>query len=435
MALNPNIPLQVKVPSVAQSFNILDKERAFQNQQDLQQQQLSQSQQRLDMLGQNQESQQDIRDAQLEGLRIKNQQAEQDRRQRSMAVTALQLSRLKNDSKAQEQLLLDRSERLKAEGKDSRETDEELELFRSDPEKFNQDIDKAVQLSYDSGILKRPQLPASIQEFERYKKLSPQDRRIFDSLKRKQNFYIDPATGNKVLIPGVAEGTQQLKSAEETGKLLAKQKIEKTPAEVATDKAYADDYVKFVTGESSDIEKQIAQLDNVVLTLQKVIRDNEDIEAGTKFRIKDGKKEKLIEKDLSSPRIGITPDFIQAASDPEALAIRERVEEVAQRNLRIILGAQFTEKEGEKLIARVYNQKLDEKENLKRVKALSKQMTKAFKAKESAADYYAENGTLKGWNGKIMTLSDIEEGFNEETSKKSKTEQDLKNDPLNLFGD
>ena len=109
MALNPNIPLQVKVPSAAEAINIYDKEIASRNQRDLQQQQLSQSQQRLDMLGQNQESQQDIRDAQLEGLRIKNQQAEQDRQQKSMAVTALQLSRLKNDSKAQEQLLLDRS--------------------------------------------------------------------------------------------------------------------------------------------------------------------------------------------------------------------------------------------------------------------------------------------------------------------------------------
>lgn len=423
MALNPNIPLQVKVPSVAQSFNILDKERAFQNQQDLQQQQLGQNQQRLDMLGQNQESQQDIRDAQLEGLRIKNQQAEQDRQQKSMAIAALQLSRLKDNPDAQKKFLTDRDEMLEAEGRPNKETKEEIKLFDSDPQKFNDNIAKTVQFAYDSGILKRPQLPASIQEFERYKKLSPQDRRIFDSLKRKQNFYIDPATGNKVLIPGVAEGTQQLKSAEETGKLLAKQKIEKTPAEVATDKAFAPDYVKFITGESSDMQKQIKQLDNVVSTLDKVIKDNKDIEAGTKFRIKDGKKEKLIEKDLSSPRIGITPDFIQAVSDPEALAIRERVEEVAQRNLRIILGAQFTEKEGEKLIARVYNQKLDEKENLKRVKALSKQMTKAFKAKESAADYYAENGTLKGWNGKIMTLSDIEEGFNEEASKTPKTEQ------------
>ena len=185
MALNPNIPLQVNVPSVAEAINIYDQERAFQNQRDLQQQQLDQSQQRLDMLGQNQESQQDIRDAQLESLRIKNQQAEQDRQQRSMAVTALQLSRLKNDSKAQEQLLLDRSERLKAEGKDSRETDEELELLRSDPKKFNQDIDKAVQLSYDSGILKRQQTPSSVQEFEYVKKLSPVDQEKYFKVKSK----------------------------------------------------------------------------------------------------------------------------------------------------------------------------------------------------------------------------------------------------------
>ena len=196
MALNPNIPLQGKVPSVAQSLNILDKKRAFQNQKDVQQQQLSQNQQRLDMLGQNQESQQEIRDAQLESLRIKNQQAEQDRQQKSMAITALQLSRLKDDSKAQEQLLSDRSERLKAEGKDSRETNEELELLRSDPEKFNQDIDKAVQLSYDSGILKQQQLPSSVQEYKFYKKLPSGEKRMFDNLKRaNKGVVFDEKTG------------------------------------------------------------------------------------------------------------------------------------------------------------------------------------------------------------------------------------------------
>jgi hypothetical protein len=333
MALNPNIPLQVNVPSVAEAINIYDQERASRNQQDLQQQQLSQNQQRLDMLGQSQESQQDIRDAQLEGLRIKNQQAEQDRQQRSMAVTALQLSRLKNDFKAQEQLLLDRSERLKAEGKDSRETDEELELLRSDPKKFNQDIDKAVQFSYDSGILKRQQTPSSVQEFEYFENLSPEEKRVFKNLKREnKGIVFDEKTGEAKAVEGYADVQKEIQKSKKIGELEAKK-------ELAPSIAKAEEIAKNV-GKADGI--QINELNDRISVQPRLLKIVEELsslgkEATFTFT---GRAIDAARRELGLPvgRGAVARTEYISKVDNEILPL-----------LRQTFGAQFTEKEGQSL--------------------------------------------------------------------------------------
>ena len=333
MALNPNIPLQVKVPSVAEAINIYNRERDFQNQRDLQQQQLNQNQQRLDMLGQNQESQQDIRDAQLESLRIKNQQAEQDRQQKSMAIAALQLSLLKNDPKAQEQLLLDRSERLKAEGKDSRETDEELELLRSDRKKFNQDIDKAVQLSYDSGILKRQQTPSSVQEFEYFENLSPEEKRVFKNLKREnKGIVFDEKTGEAKAVEGYADVQKEIQKSKKIGELEAKK-------ELAPSITKAKEIAKNV-GKADGI--QINELNDRISVqprLFKVVEELSSLGKEATFTFS-GRAMDAARRELGLPvgRGAVARTEYISKVDNEILPL-----------LRQTFGAQFTEKEGQSL--------------------------------------------------------------------------------------
>jgi hypothetical protein len=86
---------------------------------------------------------------------------------------------------------------------------------------------------------------------------------------------------------------------------------------------------------------------------------------------------------------------------------REQVEEVVQRNLRIVLGAQFTAQEGERLIARAYNPRLDESVNATRLERLYRQMGRAAQAQEQAARYFEENGTLRGWRGRLWGINDF----------------------------
>lgn len=153
-----------------------------------------------------------------------------------------------------------------------------------------------------------------------------------------------------------------------------------TGAEAAIDREYGKEYASFVIGGGmADANKSISQLDTVINSLQNAIDTGATI-------------------GITGPLVGIMPDVLQDLFLPEAANTRDLVTEVVQRNLRIILGAQFTEKEGERLIARAYNPRLKEEENLARVKRLASSMQQAIDSKIRAANYYEEYGTLKGYD-------------------------------------
>lgn len=152
------------------------------------------------------------------------------------------------------------------------------------------------------------------------------------------------------------------------------------------DQTFAKDYVAFKTGGAQDVTKQLAQLQDV-----------------TKQLAAPG-------ADLTGPFRGSMPDGVQkfTSTGRNAIAMRERVEEVVQRSLRAILGGQFTEKEGERLIARAYNPSLSEKENGIRVGRLMTQLQQAYQSKSDAAQYFEKNNTLQGWNGKLPSIGDFD---------------------------
>lgn len=181
------------------------------------------------------------------------------------------------------------------------------------------------------------------------------------------------------------------------------EKLNLTKGQVAADEEFAKEFVDFeARGGFSDIDKQLDQLKGVA----KSLRD-----------IKEGKSD----KNLTGPKFGLTPDTVLSFTNPEALSTKQRVEEVVQRNLRLILGAQFTEKEGERLISRAYDERLSEGENLKRVDALIKQISQAAKSKRSAASYFQKFGTIKGWKGRQPTFKGFQaiEGEEEEVKEQA----------------
>jgi hypothetical protein len=155
-----------------------------------------------------------------------------------------------------------------------------------------------------------------------------------------------------------------------------------TKGQDAIDKKFADIYADYViNGQSADVGKQLNQLQDVKNELK-----NTNMATG--------------------PAIGSIPSGIKDAVLPRAAAMQQRVEEVVQRNLRLVLGAQFTENEGKALIARAYNPKQPEAENVKRLDSLITQIAEAAQAKKAAVDYWESNGTLKGFKGKIYTTPD-----------------------------
>lgn len=112
---------------------------------------------------------------------------------------------------------------------------------------------------------------------------------------------------------------------------------------------------------------------------------------------------------LTGPIVSLMPNFVGDRVNPKAAEVREAVEEVVQRNLRLVLGAQFTEKEGERLISRAYNPTLDEAENKKRVERLIKSIKDAAQEKLNMKSYFEKNGTLKGYDSNQPSIASIEQ--------------------------
>ena len=101
---------------------------------------------------------------------------------------------------------------------------------------------------------------------------------------------------------------------------------------------------------------------------------------------------------LTGPWVSLLPNFVGDRVNPQAAEVREAVEEVVQRNLRLVLGAQFTEKEGERLISRAFNPKLQESENKKRVERLITSIRDAAQEKLNMRSHFQKFGTLRGYN-------------------------------------
>jgi len=162
----------------------------------------------------------------------------------------------------------------------------------------------------------------------------------------------------------------------------------------------AQDLVDFTIGGGfSDVQKGLSQLEIAKQTLQQQ---------------PEGK--------ITGKLVGAQDDTgLLKYTNPAAQDTKEQVQEIAQRNLRLILGPQFTAKEGEALINRVYNPALPQSVNVKRLDLLQEQMTSAAKTKQEAVDYYNTNGTLKGFKGKLYnSTSDF---LNEYNTKIKSTEK------------
>jgi hypothetical protein len=171
--------------------------------------------------------------------------------------------------------------------------------------------------------------------------------------------------------------------SKKTAELAAKQAFEGTPAQRKADEAFGKGLGELrLAGGLADVEKNKQQLQGVVGQLRAIVEGKS--------------KANLTGLDVGTASLSRN---VMAATHPEALQALEQVEEVVQRNLRIILGAQFTEKEGTRLISRAYNPFLSEEANLARLERLAKSMSRQLDAKLAAIAHFDAKGTLRGFTG------------------------------------
>jgi hypothetical protein len=189
---------------------------------------------------------------------------------------------------------------------------------------------------------------------------------------------IEKAVQDKQISPDVGAGLIREKQAQALS--LMGEGLQLTEGEIERDKAFARDFVDF---NEPDIAKGLTQLSEAV-------------------------KELETKENLTGPLVSLMPDMIESRVNPDATAVREAVEEVVQRNLRLVLGAQFTAEEGKRLIERAFNRKLSQEENAKRVKRLITSIQTALKQKKLQQQYFATYGTLKGYNYQPYSYKEAE---------------------------
>lgn len=127
--------------------------------------------------------------------------------------------------------------------------------------------------------------------------------------------------------------------------------------------------------------------------------------------------QKLETGSYTGPLQGAIPDFIRKGSNEEAINIREGVRRIAQKNIRLLLGPQFTEKEGQQILERAFDERVSETENKRRVDSLIERIRTKAEQLLSAGKYFENKGTLKGF------------GSAEDIGKSIAKKDELKKDP------
>lgn len=146
-----------------------------------------------------------------------------------------------------------------------------------------------------------------------------------------------------------------------------------TPAQKEVDKAFGKEYADYYAGGGrATIDKNLQALE------------------GAAGKLKSGEVS-------TGGFVGILPDFAADIVAPQRAAVRDDIQSAIQGTLKQVLGAQFTEKEGDRIFSRAFNPRLSNEENAKRAQREIDALKAMARDKEAAAQYFERNGTLVGF--------------------------------------
>ncbi len=141
----------------------------------------------------------------------------------------------------------------------------------------------------------------------------------------------------------------------------------------AVDRDFAKDYNEWTSGGQASADKNIQRLEDT----KKILAKPKDDWVGTSGRI-----------------TGRLPDALRSE---ESIRLRQDVQAAAQGALRATLGPQFTEKEGERIMAAAYDEKLSPQENIKKIDAALKELQTAKNNKIAKSKHFENKSTLAGY--------------------------------------
>ena len=158
--------------------------------------------------------------------------------------------------------------------------------------------------------------------------------------------------------------------------------LDLSPLEIERDKKIASELVEFESGGYATVQSNLDKLDKNIALLR----------SG---------------QDLTGPVTGNVPVVVRAFTNPESVGLEDDIRSIIFQSLRQTLGAQFTEREGNKLIEATFNNLLSEEINAERLERLRKETAASAQAKLDMITYFDENKTLKGYKGKVFDSSNL----------------------------
>ena len=99
----------------------------------------------------------------------------------------------------------------------------------------------------------------------------------------------------------------------------------------------------------------------------------------------------------TGPIIGLLPKWARDIVTPGGASLQDRAERVIQGGLRATLGGQFTQAEGDRFLARAYNPRLSEEQNVQSLRTIAREIAAIQLDKPRALEYFQKNGTLEGF--------------------------------------
>lgn len=154
---------------------------------------------------------------------------------------------------------------------------------------------------------------------------------------------------------------------------LKKQELDsgkgRTEGQKALDKDYAKDYNDWSSGGRALLSKNLQNL-------------------------KDARDALSTDSSLTGGLTGVFGDRLTA---DRVLKQRQKVQSAVQNSLKATLGAQFTEKEGERILKNAYNEAASPETNIESITSLINQLESQASNNDKKAKFYEQNGSLSGY--------------------------------------
>lgn len=142
-----------------------------------------------------------------------------------------------------------------------------------------------------------------------------------------------------------------------------------TPGQKKVDQEFAKDYDKWTSGGADIARNEIDKLQSVA------------------DRLKTGEV-------TTGGLTGMLPDRL---TSNEVLSARADVQATIMKSLREILGAQFTEKEGERIIKNTWNEADSTENNVARLERLVQDLSAQANTKDQKSNFFEQSGSLAGY--------------------------------------